>query len=83
MMAVGEWAGGRLFNLAAAGLRADDLPHGLVKGQTKHTDKEVDGVAGEIAPWPPPVTLFDDESGIGRQFEVGGRGQRHGLHFTP
>ena len=53
-------------------LCADDLAHGVVEGQAEDLDVEVNGVAGEIAFGPAPVTVFDDEAGIGRQNEVAG-----------
>ena len=36
-------------------------------------DVEVDGVAGEVAFGPAPVTVFDDEAGIGGQNIIAGR----------
>jgi len=35
-----------------AGLCAGDLAHGIVEGQAKNLDVEVNGVAGQIAFWP-------------------------------
>jgi hypothetical protein len=29
-------------------------------------------LAGEVALWPAPIAVFDDEAGIGRQNEVAG-----------
>jgi len=54
-------------------LCAGDLAHGVVEGQTEHLDMEVNGVAGQIALWPAPVTVFEDETGVGRQLEVARR----------
>ena len=54
----------------AAGLCAGDLAHGVVEGQTKNLDMEVNGIAGQIAFRPAPVTVFDDEAGIGGQNEI-------------
>ena len=48
-----------------AGLCAGDLAHGVVEGQAKNLDVEVNGVAGQIAFGPAPVAVFDDETGIG------------------
>lgn len=41
-----------------------------MEGHPEHLDMEVDGVAVEIALGPAPVTVFDDETGIGGQNEV-------------
>ena len=46
------------------------MAHGVVEGQFEHLDMEVDGVAGEIALRPAPITVFEDESGKGRQLKV-------------
>ena len=51
---------------------AGDLAHGVVEGQAEDLDKEVDGVAGQIALGPAPVAVFDDEAGEGGQNEVAG-----------
>jgi hypothetical protein len=51
----------------AAGLGAGDLTHGVLEGQTKNLDVEVDGIAGEIAIRPAPVAVFDNETGISSQ----------------
>jgi len=49
---------------------AGNLAHGVVEGETEYFDKEVDGVAGEIALRPAPVAFFDDEAGKGGQDEI-------------
>src|SRR3954464_1275684 len=49
---------------------ADDLAHGVVKVHFQDLDKEVDGVAGEVALRPAPIAFFEDETGEGGQFEV-------------
>ncbi len=51
-------------------LLAADLAHGVVKGQAEHAHEEVNGVAGEIAFGPAPVTVFDDQAGISGQGKV-------------
>ena len=43
-------------------LRAGDLAHGIVERQAEELDMEVDGVASQIALWPAPVTVFDDDT---------------------
>ena len=50
--------------------RPGDLLHGVVEGQTQDVHEKVDGVAGEVALWPPPIGVFDEESLEGRQLEV-------------
>lgn len=49
---------------------ASNLAHGVVEGQAEHLDVEVNGVAGEVAFGPAPVTVFDDETGIGGQNKI-------------
>ena len=52
-------------------LCASDLAHGMVEGMAEDLDVEVNGVAGEVAPLrPAPVTVFDDETGIGGQNKI-------------
>jgi hypothetical protein len=51
-------------------LRRSDLAHGVVKGQAKDLDKEVDGVACQLSLRPAPVAVFDDDAGMCGQFEV-------------
>ena len=46
-------------------LAAGDLAHSVVEGQAEDLDVEVNGVASEVAFRPAPVTVFDDETGIG------------------
>ena len=41
-----------------------------MEGEAEHLDVEVDGVAGQVAFWPAPVAIFDDQTGIGGQNEV-------------
>jgi hypothetical protein len=56
-----------------AALRCDgagDLAHGIVEGMAEDLDVEVNGIAGEIPFWPAPVTVFDDETGIGGQNKI-------------
>lgn len=43
-----------------------------MEGQAEHLDVEVNGVASQIALGPAPVTVFDDETGIGRQDKIAG-----------
>ncbi len=54
----------------AAVLCAGDLAHGVVEGQAEDLDVEVNGVAGEVAFWPAPVGVLDDEAGIGGQNKI-------------
>lgn len=51
-------------------LRLGDVAHGLVEGQAKDLDVEVNGVAGEVALGPAPVAVFDDETGKSRQDKI-------------
>ena len=44
--------------------------HGLVEREAQDLDVEVDGVAGQVALGPTPITVFKDETGKGRQNEV-------------
>ena len=50
------------------------MAHGVVEGQTQNLDKEVNGVAGQIALGPTPVAVFDQSRciGISGQLEVVG-----------
>ena len=41
-----------------------------MEGQAQDLDKEVNGVAGQIAFGPAPVAVFDDEAGIGGQNKI-------------
>ena len=59
-------AAGRLFFFLLAG----DLTHGVVEGQAKDLDVEVNGVAGEVAFGPAPVTVFEDETRKGGQDKI-------------
>jgi hypothetical protein len=43
-------------------LRCSNLAHGVVEAHFQDLDKEADGIAGEVAFWPAPITVFDDES---------------------
>ena len=47
-----------------------DLAHGVVEGQAKDLDVEVNGVAGEVPLRPAPIAVFDDEAGIGGQGKI-------------
>jgi len=49
---------------------AGNLAHGVVEGQTKNLDMEVNGIAGQIAFRPAPVAVFDDETGTGGQNKI-------------
>src|SRR5206468_3496526 len=55
---------------SAVGLRAGDLAHGVMEGEAEHLDEEVNGVASQIALGPAPVTVFEDETGIGGQTKI-------------
>jgi len=43
-----------------------------MEGQAENLDVEVNGVASEVAFGPAPVTVFDDEAGIGGQNKIAG-----------
>ena len=73
-----------------SGLGSSDLAHGVVEGQAEDLGTKVDGIAGQIALWPTPIGVFDDQTGIGGQGKIAGlaldqlettlleqRGQRH------
>ncbi len=64
MMPEGVW------QFFSAGLFPGNFAHGVVEGPAEHLDKEVDGVAGEVALGPAPVGVLDDETGEGWQLEV-------------
>ncbi len=49
-----------------------DLAHRIVEGEAEHLDKEVDGVASEVALRPAPVAVFEEQAFVSRQFEVAG-----------
>jgi len=51
---------------------ADNLAHGVVEGQVEDLDKEVDGIAGQVALGPAPIAVLDDETGISGQDEIAG-----------
>jgi len=51
-------------------LSSGDLAHGVVEGHAEDLEVEVNGVAGEVAFGPAPVTVFDDEARIGRQNKI-------------
>ena len=62
-----EWQRGGLATLPSQGwdaigrvegLLAGALAHGAVEGEAQELDKEVDGVAGEVALEPAPITVF-------------------------
>ena len=55
-----------LIGLSCAG----DLAQGVVEGQAEDLDVEVNGVAGQIALRPAPVTVFDDQTRIGGQNKI-------------
>ena len=57
---------------SAVVLDAGDLAHGIVEGQAEDLDVEVNGVASKVAFGPAPVTVFDDEAGIGGQNKIAG-----------
>ena len=46
-------------------LGSGDLAHGIVEGKAQDLDKEVDGVAGQIALWPAPVAVFEQQAWVG------------------
>jgi hypothetical protein len=45
-----------------SGLGSCDLAHGVVEGQAEDLGTEVDGVASQIALWPTPIGVFDDQA---------------------
>ena len=58
--------------VCVSGLGSRDLAHGVVEGQAEDLGTEVDGIAGQIALWPAPIGVFDDQTGIGGQAKVAG-----------
>ena len=57
--------------MPVAGLScAGDLAHGVVEGQSQDLDMEVNGVAGQIPFGPAPVTVLDDQAGMGGQNKI-------------
>ena len=61
-----------LGEVVPAGLRGFSLSHRLPAHHWKVLGTEVDGVAGQIALWPSPIGVFDDQTGIGGQDKVTG-----------
>ena len=51
---------GPVFPLSPPCLCARDFSHGVVEAQAQDLDEEVDGVAGQLALGPPPVTVLHD-----------------------
>ena len=49
-----------------------DLAHGVVERQAESLDEKVDGIASHVAPGPTPVAVFDQQPGMGGQFEIAG-----------
>ena len=41
-----------------------------MEGEAEDLDVEVNGVAGEVSFGPAPVTVFDEETGVGRQNKI-------------
>lgn len=64
------WFFRRAAELSSYGGRVGDVAHGLVEGQAQDLDEEVDGVAGQVALWPAPVILLEDEAWESGQGEV-------------
>jgi len=58
------------FGIVCCRLRAGDLAHSVVEGQTEDLDKEVNGVAGQVALGPAPVAVFDEQARISGYFKV-------------
>ena len=46
---------------------AGDVAHGVVEGHTQDLDVKINGIAGEVALGPAPVTVLEDEAGMGGQ----------------
>jgi hypothetical protein len=49
---------------------SNDGLHGLMERKPQNLNMEVNGIAREIAYWPAPVTVFEDETREGGQNEV-------------
>lgn len=58
--------------------------HGVVEAHSQDLDAEVNGVAGQMALGPAPITVFEQEARVGEQLEVVGvafaQGQSALLH---
>ncbi len=54
-----------------------------MEAHAQDVDEEVDGIALEVALRPAPVAFFDDETGVGGQFEIArlGRDELDALLF--
>ncbi len=48
-----------VFNVAGLPLRSGDLAHGVVESHFQNLDKEVDGIARQVALRPTPVTFLE------------------------
>ena len=62
---------GAVFNVAWRPLGSGDLAHGVVEVHSQNLNKEVDGVASQVALGPAPVAFLDDEAGKGGQLIKG------------
>ncbi len=61
---------GAVFNVAWRPLRSGDLAHGVVEVHSQNLNKEVDGIASQVALGPAPVAVLDDEAGKDGQLEI-------------
>jgi len=64
---------GAVFNVAWRPLRSGDLAHRAVKAHSHYLDKEVDGIASQVALGPAPVAFLDEEAGEGVKVKGSGR----------
>ena len=51
-------------------LRSGDLAHRAVEVHSQNLNKEVDGIASQVALGPAPIAFLDDEAGKGGQLEI-------------
>jgi hypothetical protein len=54
----------------AVNSRGGDATHRVMEGQTEDLDMEVNGVASQISLRPAPVTVLDEEPGVGGQNKI-------------
>src|SRR5436190_19056229 len=50
-----------------------DLAHSIIEGQAENLDEEVDGVACQLALWPTPIAVLDEQALVSGQFKIDGR----------
>ena len=52
--------------------RVSDLAHSLMEGEAEHLDEQVDGIASQLARWPTPIAVFDEQALVSDQFKIAG-----------